>query len=374
MDICTANNQFAADVLRAVGNEIVADNVVLSSLSILTAIAMVHLGARENTAAQIEEVLHFSDFGNVHPKCKDLLNELNQNGRDYTLISMSKLFGEKTYQFLPSYLEATNVSYGAALEEVDFSNDPEGSRQHINEWVKRETKGKIEELLPKSSVTSNTALVVANTLYFLANWTKQFNERHTYKTPFKLVSNEEVMVDMMLIRNTFNMLYASNPGMSVIELPYGPSQDLSMIILLPDNNTALQQLDQQISYENLAKWTSRAQMKSRNVAVHLPRFRIEKEFSLRNIMSSLGMPDAFNPTLANFSGMTDHDNLYVSNIYHKTFLEVNEKGTEAASAAAPVMAMRSLFSDEFKANRPFHFLIKHNKTNCMLLYGKLYKP
>ncbi|KAM4704991.1 serpin B10-like [Rhinophrynus dorsalis] len=372
MDTCAANNHFTIDLLKEMSRNTVGQNVVFASFNVLTALAMVYLGAREETAEQMGKVLHFDE--DTHSKLKNLLNQIMKNGHDYTLINVCKLFGEKTYNFLPSFLEAVNSSYGATLEEVDFYNHPEATREDINKWIMQQTKGKIRNLLPENSVSSNTALVVANTLYFIASWTKPFSERSTRKAPFTLKTNKQVQVDMMMVRNKFNIKHIANPGITVLELPYGQSQDLSMIIMLPDNNTVLEQVEEEISYDKLTCWSSRRKMSLMNVAVQLPRFQAVHSFSLRNILSSLGMSKAFSQTSANFSGMTEQNNLFVSDVYHKTFLSVNEKGTEAASASAPVMSSRSLAGKKFKADHPFHYFIKHNKTQCILLYGKLYRP
>ncbi|KAM4688144.1 leukocyte elastase inhibitor-like isoform 1-T2 [Discoglossus pictus] len=374
MDICTANNQFTIDLLREISTSAEGQNVIFSSMSIIMALSMVYLGAGGKTAEQMEKALHVDDIEDVHGKFKALLDELKENKHGYTTTIINKLFGDKSYQFLPSFIEATNKMYGAAMEEVDFSHAPEAARKQINDWIAYKTKDKIKNLLPINSVSSNTALVVANTLYFQANWTKQFAEWSTYKTPFTLMSNAQVPVDMMLVRNSFNLNYIQNPGLSIIELPYGAEQHLSMLIILPDNNTVLEKLDKEISYEYLTRWTLTEKMKSRRVAVHLPKFKVTQSFSLRDTLSSLGMHNTFSQSNANFSGMTDKKNLFVSDVHHQTFLEVNEKGTEAASATAPVISVRTALSEEFKANRPFHFFIRHKKTKCILLYGKLYKP
>uniref|UniRef100_A0A8C5MQD6 Serpin family B member 8 n=1 Tax=Leptobrachium leishanense TaxID=445787 RepID=A0A8C5MQD6_9ANUR len=374
MDISDANNQFALDVLREIGNELVGQNVVFAPLSILMTMIMVYSGAGGNTAAQMGKVLHVNNIKNVNPKCKNVLVELFQSNPDYKLRNMNKLFGEKTYQFLPSYLGALNASYGAVLEKVDFLNDTERTRQYINEWITNQTDGKIKELLPKKSVSSNTALAVVNVLYFLANWTKQFDGKTTKKGSFKLITGEEVNVDMMFTANKFNFNYISNPGLSIIELPYGKTQGLSMFVLLPNNNTVLKKLDLQISYKDIANWVSETNMKPVNVALHLPKFRIEQSIPLRNILSSMGMSDPFDPLRANFTQMTDRDNLFVSDVHHKTFIEVNERGTEAASATAAVITSRSSLREQFNADHPFHFFIREKKTQCILIYGKVYKP
>ncbi|OCT76356.1 leukocyte elastase inhibitor isoform X2 [Xenopus laevis] len=373
MDICTANNAFTIDVLKEVSKNSAGQNVVFSSMSIMISLAMVYLGARGNTAGDMRKALHFDDIEDVHTHFQVLLKEMMKNNNDYTLTTVNKLFGEKRYNFLPSFLKAINKFYGTPLEKVDFSFNPEATRQYINAWIQQKTKGKIQNLLPETSISSNTALVVTNTLYFLANWTTQFSEEATSKAPFTLITNEQIKVNMMATMNTFNMNRIEKLGMSVLELPYGDKKDLNMIIMLPDNSTVLAKVDREISYEKLNKWTSE-NMSPNYMTVYLPRFRMEKSFSLKKVLSSLGMSSAFSQGRANFSGMERQQTLYVSDVHHKTFLEVNEKGTEAASATGSVMSIRSLAYEEFKADRPFHFFIRHNKNNCILLYGKFYKP
>ncbi|XP_072008784.1 leukocyte elastase inhibitor-like isoform X2 [Engystomops pustulosus] len=320
MDIYTSNNQFAVDVLRQICGTDVGQNVVFAPLSIMTALSMVYLGARGNTAAEMGKALHFSDVKEVHSSCKNLLNDLVTIEGDYVLMNVNKLFGEKTFRFLPTFLNDTRNLYDASLEQLDFLNDPETSRKYINEWITQQTRAKIQELLPDQSISENTVLVLANTLYFSANWTKPFNQKKTSKAPFTRMSVEK-----------------------------------------------------EISLEKLNKWMSNSGMKMMNILVRLPKFRVEKSFSMKNILSSLGILDAFSQTKANFSGMTKQSDVFLSEVHHKTFLEINEKGTEAASTTASVMSVRSFPADEFKADRPFYYFIKH-KSGCIVLCGVVYNP
>ncbi|KAG8544403.1 hypothetical protein GDO81_022552, partial [Engystomops pustulosus] len=242
MDIYTSNNQFAVDVLRQICGTDVGQNVVFAPLSIMTALSMVYLGARGNTAAEMGKALHFSDVKEVHSSCKNLLNDLVTIEGDYVLMNVNKLFGEKTFRFLPTFLNDTRNLYDASLEQLDFLNDPETSRKYINEWITQQTRAKIQELLPDQSISENTVLVLANTLYFSANWTKPFNQKKTSKAPFTRMSNDQVMVNMMQITSYFNVKYIENPGIKVLVLPYGVSQDFTMVILLPDDNSVMKQV------------------------------------------------------------------------------------------------------------------------------------
>ncbi|XP_044148956.1 leukocyte elastase inhibitor-like [Bufo gargarizans] len=373
MDICASNNQLAVDVLREIGGSNVGQNIVFAPLSIVTALSMVYLGARGNTAAQMSKVLHFSDDKEVHSNYKNLMRELAGNGNDYIMMNVNKLFGGNTFQFHPTFVNDTENLYDARLEKLDFLNNPEASRKCINDWITQQTRGKIQQLLPDKSISESTVLVLANILYFAANWTKPFNQMKTYKAPFTKMSNEQVMVDMMHMTSYFNVKYITDPGIKVLELPYGASQNFTMVIIVPDNNSVFKQVEQEISLKKLNKWMSNSEMKMMNVLVHLPKIKIEKSFSMKNILSSLGMLDAFSQTKANFSGMTEQRDIFMSEVYHKTFLEINEKGTEAASSTASVMSVRSFPGEEVKGDRPFYYFIKH-KSKCIVLCGIVYEP
>ncbi|XP_066435178.1 leukocyte elastase inhibitor-like [Eleutherodactylus coqui] len=374
MDICAASNQFAIDLFGVIDKSDPGQNVVLAPLSILTILSMVYLGARGNTAAQMGKALHFSDVTEVHSSCKNLLRKLAESEGDYVLMNINKLFGEETFQFLPTFLKDTENFYGASLEELDFLNDPEKSRKYINDWITQQTQGKIQELLPDRSVSENTALVLANTFYFAANWTKPFNQRKTNKSPFTKISNEEVMVNMMHITSHFNVKYVRNPGIKILELPYGTSGNIVMVVLVPDNISVFKQVKEQLSMEKLNIWMSPLKMQKMNVLVHLPKFSIQKSLCMKNILSSLGIVDAFNQNKANFSGMTEQSDMFVSEAYHQTFLEVNERGTEAASSTASVMSVRSFPLEEVSVDLPFYYFIIEKTSSCILLSGMVYEP
>ncbi|KAM5158482.1 leukocyte elastase inhibitor-like [Mantella aurantiaca] len=374
MDVCAANNRFAVDAFQEISRNAEGQNVVFSPLSLFTALAMVFLGARGNTSTQISKALHYSDVKDVHFGCRSIWEELEKKSEGHILIVANKLFGQKSYEFLPAFLKGTEDLYNAGLEQLDFYNNAEQSRQYINNWVSQQTNGKIQQLLPEQSISSNTALVVTNTLYFAANWTKQFRELRTHEDSFTLLSNVQVKVKMMYMINHFKIKYIENPGLKIVELPYGPKEDFSMVIMIPDNNNIFKKVKEMISYEKLKVWISPADMKMTNIELQLPKFKMEKNFSLKETLKSMGVTDPFSQVKANFSGMTNQSNMFMSDVYHQTFLEVNEKGTEAASSTASVMSFRSLPSDEIKADRPFYVVIKHNQSDCIVLFGVVNKP
>ncbi|PIO36933.1 hypothetical protein AB205_0171930 [Aquarana catesbeiana] len=374
MDVCASNNQFAVDVFREISRNAEGQNVVFSPLSLFTAFAMVFLGARGNTAAQISKALHFSDVKDVHFGCKNLWEKLEKKGDGHILIIANKLFGQKSFEFCQAFLKDTKNLYSAGLEQLDFFNDAEKSRQYINNWISQQTNGKIQQLLPAQSISPDTALVVTNTLYFAANWTKPFRESRTHEDTFTLLSNDQVTVKMMTMINYFNVKYVANPGLKIVELPFGPKEDFSMVIIFPDNNAIFKKIQNMDSHKDLTAWISPEGMKMTNIDLQVPKFKVEKNFSLKETLKSMGITDSFSQVKANFSGMTNQGNMFMSDVYHQTFFDVNEKGTEAASSTASVMSFRSLPSDEIKLDRPFYVAIKHNQSNCIILYGVVNKP
>ncbi|XP_018420176.1 PREDICTED: serpin B8-like [Nanorana parkeri] len=374
MDICAANNHFAVDAFQEISRNAVGQNAVFSPLSIFSILSMVLMGTGGSTAAQIRKAIHFKDVKDVHVEYKNLWEMLEKKSDGHILINANRLFGQKSFELFLSFLENTKNLYGAGMEQLDFHNDSEKSRQFINNWISQKTNGKIQQLLPQQSILPSTALVAVNTLYFAANWTKQFRESRTREATFTLLSNEQVTVQMMTMTNYFKSKYIENPGLKIVELPYGTKEDFSMVIMIPDNNVIFDKVNKMISYENLNAWISSTDMKMANIALQLPRLKVEKKISLKETLKSMGIIDAFNQVNANFSGMTNQHNMFMSEVYHQTSLEVNEQGTEASSSTGAVMSFRSLPNDEIKANRPFYVVIRHNHSNCILLYGVVNKP
>ncbi|XP_072269433.1 serpin B10-like [Pyxicephalus adspersus] len=374
MDICAANNQFAVDAFLEISKSAEGQNAIFSPLSLFTAFLTLLLGSSGNTAAQIRKAMHVSDGKEVHLECKNLWEVLEKKSDGHTLIIANKLFGQKSFKFHQTFLEDTKSLYNGGLEQLDFYNNADKSRQYINNWISQQTNGKIPQLLPEQSVSPNTALIVTNALYFAANWTKQFRESRTRDDTFTLLSNAQVPVKMMSIVNTFKIKYVENPGLKIVELPYGPKGDFSMVTIIPDSNEIFKTVNKMMSYEKLNTWISSAGMKLTNIALQLPKFKVVKTLSLKQTLTSMGVTDPFSQVKANFSGMTDQGNMFMSEVYHQTSLEVNEKGTEAASSTASVMSFRSIPNDEIKADRPFYVVIKHNQSNCIVLYGVVNKP
>ncbi|XP_062953436.1 serpin B6 [Cynocephalus volans] len=373
-----ANGTFALNVLKMLGEDS-SKNVFFSPTSIASALAMVLLGAKGNTAAQMAQALSLSKSGNsgtgdVHKGFQLLLAEVNRTGTKYLLRTANRLFGEKSCDFLSSFKDSCRKFYQAEMEELDFMNAAGESRKHINTWVAKKTEGKITELLSPDTVNSLTNLILVNAIYFKGNWDKQFNKEQTKERPFKVSKNEEKPVQMMFKKSTFKITYIGEIFTQILVLPY-VGKELNMIILLPDENTDLRTVEKELTYEKFVEWTRPDMMDEEEVEVFLPRFKLEENYDLEAVLRRLGVTDAFEPTRADFSGMSSRRDLHLSKVVHKSFVEVNEEGTEAAAATAGIMLMRCLrVTPRFCADHPFLFFIQHSTTSGILFCGRLSSP
>ncbi|XP_065484453.1 ovalbumin-related protein Y-like isoform X1 [Caloenas nicobarica] len=385
--ISVANAEFCFDVYKEVKVQHPNDNVFYSSLSIISALAMVYLGARGNTQSQMEKVLHFDNVTGVgdaidsqcgssehiHNSLKDLLSDIVRRNASYSLEIAEKLFIEKTYPIVPEYLKCAKKFYKAELEEVNFKTAAEEAKQLINSWVEKESEGRIQNFLEPGSVDLDTVLVLVNTVYFKGIWKTAFKEEDTQEFPFSVTKQETKPVQMMCQNSTFKLAEVTEEKIKILELPYA-SGELSMLVLLPDDIADLEKLEDKISFEKLKEWTSPNVMERKRVKVYLPRMKLEEKIKLPPILKVLGMTDLFSPS-ADLSGISSEKGLKLSEAIHKAYMEVNEEGTEATGSEEVTADIKhSSEFEEFKADHPFLFLIKHNPTDIILFFGKYCSP
>ncbi len=375
-NVAQGNSRFALELYGKLAEAPGAEgkNLFFSPYSISTALALVYAGARDNTERQMQKVLHFSlpqeklhtVFGNIGTK----LNERGEKG-EYELNVANALWGQKGYKFLKSYIELVNRNYDAGLNEVDFAGQTERTRQTINRWVEKKTKDKIKDLIKPGVIGELTRLVLTNAIYFKGKWQFEFDKKDTKDAPFHTSSRNTVTVPMMYLKEKFK--YYGNGSLQILELGY-KGDDLSMVVLLPKEVEGVKKIEKELSFENLEKWLEKP--REQELKVYLPRFTFTSEFSLANVLSAMGIKDAFSLPPADFSGMTGTKELFISAVIHKAFVEVNEEGTEAAAATAVVMMTTSMRSPLpiFMADHSFIFMIKDNQTGSILFMGKVCDP
>uniref|UniRef100_A0A673H994 Serpin B6 n=1 Tax=Sinocyclocheilus rhinocerous TaxID=307959 RepID=A0A673H994_9TELE len=359
--LSAANTQFSLNLFKKISGGNTSKNVFYSPISISSALAMVSLGAKGNTAVQISFPLHKWFFGDqIHSSFNKLMSELKKPGVQYVLSLANRLYGEQSYQ---NTLMTQKTYYKAELEEVDFKKKSEAARVNINKWVEKNTQEKIKNLLPQGSVHDATKLVLVNAIYFKGNWEKKFPKEATRDGQFKLNKTQTKPVKMMHQESKFPLAFIPEMDSQVLELPY-VGKNLSMLIILPneiqDETTGLQKLEKALTYEKLMEWTKPSKMLRQEVQVSLPRFKMEETYDMKSLLISMGMEDVFDGQKVNLSA----------------FVEVNEEGTEAAAATATVGFTTSMPLDPktFIADHPFLFFIRHNPSNSILFYGRFCSP
>jgi len=368
--VVDGNTRFALDLYAALKEQ--EGNLFFSPYSMSAALAMTYGGARGNTATEMAEVLHFALGQEVHAVFGELESRLGRVGkrRAVQLHIANSLWPQKDYAFREAYLALMEKEYGVSITPVDYTvaTAREEARRVINEWIAKETKDKIKDLVRQQDLDRLTRLLLVNAIYFKGDWASQFDRDHTRMSDFILLSGEKKQVPMMHQKGTFG--YGEFEDIQVIELPY-KGKELSMFILLPREPKGLADLEKALSAENLETWLSG--LGEEELQVHLPKFKITwGTFDFKEPLEALGMRDAFIDGQADFSGMDGTRKLFIDHVLHKAFVEVNEEGTEAAAATAVVITLG--IPPAFKADHPFVFLIRDNTTGSMLFLGRVIDP
>ncbi|ERE73769.1 serpin B10 isoform X3 [Cricetulus griseus] len=389
-------NQFALEFSKKLAESAEGKNMFFSPWGISTSLAMVYLGTKGTTAAQMSQVLqldrgrHFKsgpdsekkrkmEFNSgkveeIHSDFQTLASEILKPGNFYILKTANRIYGEKTYPFHNKYLKDMETYFGAEPKSVNFVGASGQIRTEINSWVEGQTGGKIPNLLPVDSVDSMTKMVLVNALYFKGTWEHQFSVQNTTERPFRINKTTSKPVQMMSMKRDLQVFHIEELQTIGLQLHY-QNRDLSLLLLLPEDVNGLEQLERAITYEKLNEWTSADMMDTLEVQLYLPKFKLEESYDLKPALSSMGMTDAFSQGEADFSNMSSERNLFLSNVFHKTFVEINEEGTEAAAGTGSEVSVRiKTPSIEFNADHPFLFFIRHNKTNTILFYGRFCSP
>jgi len=355
-DSVNANNQFAFDYYTQVNEN---QNIFFSPWSITSAFAIVNEGAKGNTAAEIQNVFGLTE--NSKEQFKEINKILNQENPGYTIEVANSLWLAQDFTLNPDYVDTVQTYYDGTIEKVDFADD---GTEVINDWVSDKTRQKIPKLFDPR-LDPKTRLVIANAIYFNGTWDMPFDEKNTRDDKFIISPGEDIKVPFMNKDSVYN--YTATDGFQIIELPYGENA-ASMLILLPDRIDGISSVESQLTSENLAKW--RSEMAQSRLFLQIPKFTLETEYSLGKDLIELGIVEAFVGP-ADFSGLSSEP-LLIDRAVHKAFVDVNEKGTEAAAATG--IAMVESMPPTFRADHPFVFIILDNETGNVLFLGKVVNP
>ncbi|MBP1929504.1 serpin B [Methanolinea mesophila] len=378
--VVDANNRFAFDLYHNLANDPrnAGENIFFSPISVSSALAVTYEGARGTTAEEMRAVFHFPENDTMRREGFLAVGTgLSTVGRNYTLDAANALWAEKTYPFLQEYVDIARIYYSADVNNLDFIDQPEASREIINLWVNERTAGKIADLLPSGSVDPRTRLVITNAVYFKGAWILQFDPAKTTEHEFRTVGNGTVTVPMMSRTDEDAVYgYTETDTLQVIRLPYtaGYGRMLSMLVILPreDNLSAAGEV---LDPDGIARL--RESLTGRQVRVYFPKFTLDTGYRLPGTLAAMGMPTVFTMN-ADLSGMDGTKNLYVSDVVHKAHVDVNEEGTEAAAATGVVVNLKAVSPTEqvpvFLADHPFVFLIQDDETGNILFIGRVANP
>ncbi|MBN2291663.1 MAG: hypothetical protein JXM70_04515 [Pirellulales bacterium] len=378
------NNQFAFDLYGRLCKDKPGENLFFSPMSISTAIAMISAGARGKTKEEIIKTMQFTLSDELlHPACRSLL-EISQRGNSHELKIANRLWAQRDYKLRDDFLTITKKYYGAECALVDFVGKPHAAIEKINKWVAGQTRNRIRNIIGPGNIDGNTRLILANAIYFKGLWSEPFETRDTKPAPFFLDGGEKQV--KMMSMGSIDCRYAeiNDQDIQILEKPYDESFDLSMMILLPKREPgSLTRLEAALTEEKLAAWSK--QLKRAMVMIYLPKLHLETKYLLNEQLMQLGMRSAFHwklndPNSANLSGMDDTLNIFLKEVIHKAYVDVDESGTEAAAATVIAGAFGGSIMitpsepPEFRADHPFVFLIRDNRTGSILFLGRFCGP
>jgi serpin B len=369
------SNAFAVDLYAQLSKQ--PGNLFFSPESISTAFGMAYAGARGETATEMQHVFHFTlPPDRLHPAMGALLAAMNAQHKGYELNVADALWAQQDASFEESYLKLVQSDYGAGFHRINFKISPDSVRATINAWVEKQTNDKIKDLLGPGVLNSSTRLVLTNAIYFKGDWQEPFDTGATQKEEFHLSTTQWVMAPMM--HRTGSYSYYDGGTFQALELPYA-GNEISMVVLLPKQTDGLAVLEQSFASGVAGGWIQKLEPVDK-VILTLPRFTMTQQFELSSALSAMGMAQAFGSS-ADFSGMTGKPDFSISAAIHKAYIDVNEKGTEAAAATSIVMrstAMRQEFPAPppivFRADHPFLFILLDTRSGSMLFLGRVADP
>ena len=374
--LVNGNNEFAFDLYRQLVST-QDGNLFYSPYSISLALAMTYAGANGQTKEQMADVLNFLlEDEELHAAFNKLNIEFDSrdetqgdiNWEGYTLNIINAIWAQKDWDFMSEFLDVMAGNYDAGIRLLDFWGNRQEAVEIINAWISEQTEGKIEDILDESDIPLETIIVLTNAIYFSANWRIQFDQEDTYDDAFYLPDGSEITVPMM--HQTDYFYYTVGDGYQSIDLKYD-NGDLSMIAILPDADN-FEDFESSLSSELVDEIID--SMEHDQVVLTMPRFDFESDFSLKEVLETMGMTDAFDDGKADFSGITE-EAIWLSDVIHQATITVDEEGTEAAAASC-VIAVLGMSEDppEINLDHPFIFLIRDNVTGTILFAGRVMNP
>lgn len=370
-DLSAANGEFAIDLFKQINSHADPEkNLFISPLSVSTALMMTANGAAGQTLEDMLKTLRLDGLAldTINGAFRTLLKVLPLLDPDTKLKLAQSIWPQVDYPVLEAFLKLNEEYFSSEVVPIDFRADPTAAVLKVNKWVEDHTDGLIDKAL--GELTDDVVMLLINAIYFKGTWMTAFDEKLTENKPFFAPSGT-VEADMMHLPEA-KFLYFENEMMQVVDLPYGDSI-FSMTVFLPKGNHTVEDIIADLQPETYAEWIQSMKLDSATLALSLPRFKLEYDIKLKRDLSEMGMGIAFSGG-ADFSLMIPGGGVSIDEVIHKTFVEVNEKGTEAAAVTIVIIFDSAPATIAFNANRPFVFVIRDNRTQSLLFMGKLMNP
>lgn len=364
--LAEANQAFTKQIYQVISEA--PDNLFFSPISIEAVLSLVHAGAANNTAAEIQKAIYLSK--NVKDNAKHfnaLAKEIEAANNDVTLKFVNAIYPDTSFTIKPDYLSLVKNDYKAEINQADFLNNADGATKEINQWVSKQTNEKIKELFSPGSIQADTRLVLLNAIYFKGNWKNKFPVSSTKKGVFHLNQKETQEIDFMTVKAEFKVLQLDD--CTIVQLPY-QGDSVNMILVVPKEIEGLRNVELEHIGTDFSKLLENT--RKREIILTMPKFKLEQTLDLKDILVKMGINDLFSHA-CDLSGITAEP-VFASKAIQKAFIEVNEEGSEAAAATALKIAMRSMPMPprEIIVNVPFHFVIQSD--NIPLFSGRLQVP
>ena len=370
--VSKAEEEFSKSLYEVIKKSAKKDNILLSPYSVMVVLAMLSEGARGETLTMMKKKMHLPEAETLRVGYRDIIPLLRTNER-FTLDTVNIAFVMKELQVLEEFQTCLQENYHAHMSSLDFTENEKAART-INDWVKTQTQDKITDLIPADSLNALTRLVLVNAVYFKADWATQFEKDRTVPGRFWVTETESKEVEMMSMKgHEMDFTRLDQLDSSMVELPYKGNR-IVMQLILPGKRTGVYDLENKLTEVDLPSLFSQNK-KDIKVDLRLPRFKLSHSLSLSDSLKQMGMEDMFKKDKADLSGITgENDDLYVSSVLQKVFVEVNEEGSEATAATAEVARCLPPLNQKFNVDHPFLFIIRDKLTGMILFQGRVVDP
>jgi len=370
--VAKGNTEFGGKLYNLLRKE--PGNIIMSPFSVSGVMAMLSVGAQEETLSQVTDGMSFPAMKDLTLGYRDAIPALRTN-ENFTLETANSIFAQDKFNLLPEFKETLHRHFHASIQTTDFSESSSAARL-INDWVEAITQNKIKDLIEEDMLNALTRLVLVNAIYFKGDWATKFDPERTTDQDFHTSDGVTKKVPMMQQTREFDLADVDSLEARMVELPYR-GERIVMQVLLPRASNGLNQLEDRLKTTDLdLEQLFETNKREKKVAVQLPKFKLEQTLPLNSVLQDLGMRDMFDDSKADFSGIDGSRQLFVSTVLQKAFIEVNEEGSEAAAATGVVMMMRSMPMppEEFRADHPFLFFLRDKLTGMLLFQGRVEDP